>query len=91
MKNAYISGVSMFDILFKRSKRHRLRYAKNPTFINFVSNIKWYKKELTSIITETVKNNERIDSIVDNINTDDNLISKLHMEIQLEILYYSIK
>ncbi|ABD57535.1 VACV212 [Vaccinia virus] len=31
MKNAYISGVSMFDILFKRSKRHRLRYAKNPT------------------------------------------------------------
>ncbi|AZY91363.1 CPXV008 protein [Cowpox virus] len=91
MKNAYISGVSMFDILFKRSKRHRLRYAKNPTFLNFVSNIKWYKKELTSIITETVKNSERIDSIVDNINTDDNLISKLPMEIQREILYYSIK
>ncbi|QEQ49555.1 Ankyrin [Orthopoxvirus akhmetapox] len=91
MKNAYISGVSMFDIFFKRSERHRLRYAKNPTFLNFVSNIKWYKKELTSIITETVKNRELIDSIVDDVNTDDNLISKLPMEIQREILYYSIK
>lgn len=81
----------MFDIFFKWNRRHRLRYAKNPTFLNFVSDIKWYKKEIKSVITETVKNNERIDSIVDNINTDDNLISKLPMEIQREILYYSIK
>ncbi|QED21110.1 ankyrin repeat-containing protein [Borealpox virus] len=91
MKNVKISGISMFDIFFKRNRYHRLRYAKNPTFLNFTSNIKWYKKELTSIIEETVKNREIIDSIVDDINTDNNLISKLPMEIQREILYYSIE
>ncbi|ABF22959.1 ankyrin-like protein [Variola virus] len=30
----------MFDIFFKWNRHHRLRYAKNPTFLNFVSDIR---------------------------------------------------
>ncbi|AKJ93638.1 ankyrin [Raccoonpox virus] len=90
MKNASISGVSMFDIFFKRSGYDRLRYVKNIEFLNFASKVKWYKDELTSIIIETVKNSELIDSIVDNINIDDNLISNLPIEIQRRIFYYAI-
>ncbi|AOP31687.1 ankyrin [Skunkpox virus] len=91
MKNESISGISMFDIFFKRSGHYRLRYAKNLTFLNFASKVKWYKEELTSIITDTVKNSEWIDDLVAYLNEDVNEFSRLPIEIQYKILYHSLK
>ncbi|AOP31893.1 ankyrin [Volepox virus] len=90
MKNENISGVSMFDIFFKRSRYFRLRYAKNQKFLNFASKVKWYKEELTSIIAETIKNSDWVDDLVDDINDDNNAFSRLPIEIQYKILHYSL-